>query len=297
MSAFRKLAPFILLLSMFASRAIAEDLAIDGNNRPVVGAVTDDANLDVRNLRVDPTTNGLIVAGTISASSNLRSENTDGAVARTYWVQIGGKDGSTFRPVAVDASGALAVQGASATQGTTPWVVGDGGNSLTVDMLSEFTVGSAIAPTKGINLVGWDDTNSQMRYVTVKTNAGNRGLGIFSVDTLVVKGTQGFSGNALEVIPGQSSSYDTGKIYEEPVSIPAGRNTFQVQVGTGIKDWCILKTSEEVLVRLHAVSNKQIYLEAGETLNTEGLINLSYVYVNTATRNKATSFTVKVCVP
>lgn len=40
----------------------AEPLKRDVNGAPVAGAVTNDSNLEVRNLRLDPTTNALIVA-------------------------------------------------------------------------------------------------------------------------------------------------------------------------------------------------------------------------------------------
>ena len=48
--------------------ATSETLKYDNNDRPVTGAVSNDANMEVRNLRVDPTTNALLTTDTVTAT-------------------------------------------------------------------------------------------------------------------------------------------------------------------------------------------------------------------------------------
>lgn len=47
----------------------SENLKLDNNDRQVSGGVSNDANLEVRNLRVDPTTNALLVTDTITPTA------------------------------------------------------------------------------------------------------------------------------------------------------------------------------------------------------------------------------------
>lgn len=68
----------------------AENLQTDENYRPAAGGVTDDANLETRNLRVDPTTNRLKTQSLSTASGDVASDAADsgnpvkiGGIART----------------------------------------------------------------------------------------------------------------------------------------------------------------------------------------------------------------------
>lgn len=60
------IASFVVVGVVFAT---SENLKLDNNDRPVSGAISNDANQEVRNLRVDPTTNALLVTDTITATS------------------------------------------------------------------------------------------------------------------------------------------------------------------------------------------------------------------------------------
>lgn len=79
-----------LVLSFMVVSGVAygasETLKYDNNDRPVMGAVSNDTNLEVRNLRVDPTTNALLVTDTITATGtgsylNGRKEVTTAGTA------------------------------------------------------------------------------------------------------------------------------------------------------------------------------------------------------------------------
>lgn len=56
------------LLIAGVAYATSETLKYDANDRPVMGAISNDSNQEVRNLRVDPTTNALLVTDTITAT-------------------------------------------------------------------------------------------------------------------------------------------------------------------------------------------------------------------------------------
>lgn len=68
---------------------VDERLRFDVNKEKVAGGVTDDANLEIRNLRVDPTSNRLLVE--TDAEEGLAGTATDGSVQLTganTWVQV-----------------------------------------------------------------------------------------------------------------------------------------------------------------------------------------------------------------
>lgn len=71
----------VLILGIGYSFAADEVLERDDNRVPVMGAVTNDANLEVRNVRVDPTSNALLVTTSTTAPSSVTY--TDGRATVT----------------------------------------------------------------------------------------------------------------------------------------------------------------------------------------------------------------------
>jgi len=66
-----------------------ERLKFDANKEKVMGGVTNDANLEIRNIRVDPVTNRLLVS--TDADEGLNGTGQDGSVTLTSantWLQI-----------------------------------------------------------------------------------------------------------------------------------------------------------------------------------------------------------------
>jgi len=69
----------VLALAVYAGLGQAEIIKRDGNRNPVAAGVTDDATQDVRNLRVDPTSNRLLVDTAASGSTTITGSVDQGA--------------------------------------------------------------------------------------------------------------------------------------------------------------------------------------------------------------------------
>jgi hypothetical protein len=162
-----------------------EILKLDADFRPVIGAVTNDANLYVTMLRVDPVTKRLLVDTTIDIESVADGAAVDAA---NEGMLVLGTDGSNYQILAVDSSGNLQADIVAALPAGTN-AIGKLAANSGVD-IGDVDVLSIAAGTNLIGKVGIDQVTANANEVVVKSiTAGDTNIGNVDIASALPAGT------------------------------------------------------------------------------------------------------------